>query len=69
MLAAADTADPDASSCAFSHSLGRLEPVTARESSRSRHQPAAHISFPGLGRVRAEGAGYRWVPLQYGVLR
>lgn len=30
---------------------------------------AAHISFPGLGRVRAEGAGYRWVPLQYGVLR
>jgi glyoxylase-like metal-dependent hydrolase (beta-lactamase superfamily II) len=30
---------------------------------------AAHISFPGLGRVRAEGNGYRWVPLQYGVLR
>lgn len=30
---------------------------------------AAHISFPGLGRVRAEGAAYRWVPVQYGVLR
>lgn len=30
---------------------------------------AAHISFPGLGRVRAEGAAYRWVPVQYKVLR
>ena len=30
---------------------------------------AAHISFPGLGRVRPEGAAYRWVPVQYGVLR
>lgn len=30
---------------------------------------AAHISFPGLGRVRAQGSGYRWVPLQYGLLR
>jgi glyoxylase-like metal-dependent hydrolase (beta-lactamase superfamily II) len=30
---------------------------------------AAHISFPGLGRVRAEGAAYRWVPVQYGILR
>jgi glyoxylase-like metal-dependent hydrolase (beta-lactamase superfamily II) len=30
---------------------------------------AAHISFPGLGRVRLEGQAYRWVPLPYGVLR
>lgn len=30
---------------------------------------AAHISFPGLGRVRAEGTAYRWVPLPYAVLR
>jgi glyoxylase-like metal-dependent hydrolase (beta-lactamase superfamily II) len=30
---------------------------------------AAHISFPGLGRVRPDGAAYRWVPVQYGVLR
>jgi glyoxylase-like metal-dependent hydrolase (beta-lactamase superfamily II) len=26
----------------------------------------AHISFPGLGRVRAAGKGYRWIPLPYG---
>jgi len=25
----------------------------------------AHISFPGLGHVRAEGKGYRWIPLPY----
>jgi hypothetical protein len=24
-----------------------------------------HISFPGLGFVRADGAGYRWVPVPY----
>ncbi len=27
---------------------------------------AAHISFPGLGHVRKEGAAYAWVPLEYG---
>ena len=26
---------------------------------------AAHISFPGLGRIRREGKGYRWIPLPY----
>lgn len=26
---------------------------------------AAHISFPGLGHVRREGAAYSWVPLNY----
>ncbi len=25
----------------------------------------AHISFPGIGRIRAEGAGYVWVPVNY----
>jgi glyoxylase-like metal-dependent hydrolase (beta-lactamase superfamily II) len=25
----------------------------------------AHVSFPGLGRLRAEGKGYRWVPVNY----
>jgi glyoxylase-like metal-dependent hydrolase (beta-lactamase superfamily II) len=25
----------------------------------------AHVSFPGLGQLRAEGAGYRWVPVNY----
>lgn len=27
----------------------------------------AHVSFPGIGRIRREGPGYIWVPLQYGV--
>lgn len=26
---------------------------------------AAHISFPGLGHIRAEGKGYVWVPVNY----
>jgi glyoxylase-like metal-dependent hydrolase (beta-lactamase superfamily II) len=25
----------------------------------------AHVSFPGLGQLRADGAGYRWVPVNY----
>jgi glyoxylase-like metal-dependent hydrolase (beta-lactamase superfamily II) len=30
---------------------------------------AAHISFPGLGHVRAEGKGFVWVPLAYGPVK
>jgi glyoxylase-like metal-dependent hydrolase (beta-lactamase superfamily II) len=26
---------------------------------------AAHLPFPGIGRLRAEGAGYRFVPIDY----
>lgn len=26
---------------------------------------AAHVAFPGLGRLRAEGTGYRWYPVNY----
>ncbi len=26
---------------------------------------AAHISFPGIGHVKQEGKGYRWVPVNY----
>lgn len=29
----------------------------------------AHVSFPGLGHVRAEGDGYVWVPANYTALR
>jgi glyoxylase-like metal-dependent hydrolase (beta-lactamase superfamily II) len=28
----------------------------------------AHLSFPGLGHVRAEQIGYSWVPIPYGVI-
>jgi glyoxylase-like metal-dependent hydrolase (beta-lactamase superfamily II) len=27
---------------------------------------AAHLSFPGLGYINAEGSGYRWLPVNYG---
>lgn len=29
----------------------------------------AHLAFPGIGRLRAEGKGYRWVPVNYAVVR
>ena len=29
----------------------------------------AHISFPGIGRLRAAGAGYTWVPVNYSALK
>ncbi|MGO4331282.1 MBL fold metallo-hydrolase [Cupriavidus sp. 2TAF22] len=29
----------------------------------------AHLPFPGIGHVRAEGKGYAWVPVEYGPLR
>lgn len=28
---------------------------------------ASHISFPGIGRLRAEGRGYEWQPINYSV--
>lgn len=28
----------------------------------------AHLPFPGIGHVRAEGAGYAWVPVEYAPL-
>ena len=30
---------------------------------------SAHLSFPGLGHLRAEGKGYVWVPLNYSSLK
>lgn len=29
----------------------------------------AHLSFPGLGRVRANGRGYMWLPVNYAIPR
>ena len=29
----------------------------------------AHLSFPGIGHVRAEGNGYAWVPVIYSALK
>ena len=30
---------------------------------------SAHLSFPGLGHLRAEGKGYAWVPVNYNGLK
>ena len=30
---------------------------------------SAHISFPGIGRLRTEGKGYAWIPVNYGPVR
>jgi glyoxylase-like metal-dependent hydrolase (beta-lactamase superfamily II) len=30
---------------------------------------SAHVSFPGLGHLRAEGKGYAWVPVNYSGLK
>ena len=30
---------------------------------------ATHLSFPGLGRLRASGSGYIWVPVNYTTIR
>ena len=30
---------------------------------------SSHISFPGIGHVRANGKGYAWVPVNYSVVR
>ena len=29
----------------------------------------AHVSFPGIGRVRKDGAGYAWMPVNYSVIK
>ncbi len=29
----------------------------------------AHVSFPGIGRLRAAGSGYTWVPVNYSVVK
>ncbi len=29
----------------------------------------AHLSFPGIGRLRADGKGYQWLPVNYAVVR
>ncbi|GAC1305760.1 MAG: MBL fold metallo-hydrolase [Steroidobacteraceae bacterium] len=30
---------------------------------------AAHLPFPGIGHLRADGAGYTWIPINYSVPR
>ncbi len=29
----------------------------------------AHVSFPGIGRLRAQGSGYQWIPVNYSTVK
>ncbi len=37
----------------------------AEEADTGQLTAAAHLPFPGVGRLRREGNGYRWVPVEY----
>lgn len=37
----------------------------AQEADSGQLTAAAHLSFPGLGRLRRDGEAYRWVPVEY----
>lgn len=34
-----------------------------------RYVAAAHLSFPGIGQINADGSGYRWMPVNYDLMR
>ena len=39
---------------------------TASDAARNDHFVALdHMYFPGIGRLRKEGVGYRWLPMPY----
>jgi glyoxylase-like metal-dependent hydrolase (beta-lactamase superfamily II) len=39
--------------------------VFADMASHGYYAAAAHVAFPGIGKLRAEGDGYAWVPVSY----
>lgn len=39
--------------------------VYAEAAAKGYYVGVAHISFPGIGRLRAEGSGYVWIPVNY----
>ena len=55
----------------FEYDSDRRQAVAARAALLARAAATggwiagAHLPFPGLGHVRAEGAGYRWVPVEF----
>lgn len=37
----------------------------AEAAKKGYYAAVAHVSFPGIGRLRADGKGYRWLPAEY----
>jgi glyoxylase-like metal-dependent hydrolase (beta-lactamase superfamily II) len=46
-------------------SAQQRQAVFADVASRGYYAAAAHVAFPGIGKLRADGAGYAWVPVSY----
>ncbi|CAB3804719.1 MBL fold metallo-hydrolase [Paraburkholderia fynbosensis] len=47
-------------------SVATRRAILAEAASTGEIVSAAHLPFPGMGRVRIEGDGYAWVPLEFG---
>ena len=45
--------------------LGQRLKVFADVAKQGDMVAAAHLSFPGIGHVRAAGSGYTWLPINY----
>ncbi|MBJ2064849.1 MBL fold metallo-hydrolase [Serratia odorifera] len=45
--------------------IATRERILAQAAKQGYWVAAAHIAFPGLGHVQAQGQGYRWVPVNY----
>lgn len=41
----------------------------AAAAKRGHYVAGSHLSFPGIGKLRADGKGYDWIPANYTVLR
>jgi glyoxylase-like metal-dependent hydrolase (beta-lactamase superfamily II) len=67
-LAEVQFADPDVS---IEYDVDRTAAIASRKALLAQAASegilvgGAHISFPGLGHVRAEATGYSWIPLPY----
>lgn len=51
------------------HAIAQREKAFAEAAGKRWMVAAAHLSFPGLGHIRAEGSGYAFEPLNYSALR
>ncbi len=52
-----------------SQAIATRKRLLAQAAEDKRWIAGAHLPFPGIGHVRAEGDGYAWVPLEFGPLQ